>query len=61
LDTTARYARVATGMIAGIESPLDLLERTDPSRSAVPIDPDQSFRLIPITHSGRSRSVCGEV
>jgi hypothetical protein len=27
LDTTARYARVATGMIAGIESPLDLLSR----------------------------------
>ena len=26
LDTTARYTRVATGMIAGIESPLDLLE-----------------------------------
>jgi len=25
LDTTARYARVATGMIANIESPLDLL------------------------------------
>jgi integrase/recombinase XerD len=25
LDTTARYTRVATGMIAGIESPLDLL------------------------------------
>jgi len=25
LETTARYARVATGMIAGIESPLDLL------------------------------------
>ena len=25
LDTTARYARVATGMIASIESPLDLL------------------------------------
>jgi integrase/recombinase XerD len=25
LDTTARYARVATAMIAGIESPLDLL------------------------------------
>jgi hypothetical protein len=24
-STTARYARVATGMIAGIESPLDLL------------------------------------
>lgn len=28
LDTTARYARVATGMIAGIESPLDLLSRS---------------------------------
>ena len=25
LDTTARYTRVATGMIARIESPLDLL------------------------------------
>jgi site-specific recombinase XerD len=28
LDTTARYTRVATGMIAGIESPLDLLSRS---------------------------------
>jgi len=27
LDTTARYTRVATGMIARIESPLDLLSR----------------------------------
>ena len=27
LDTTARYARVATGMIAGIKSPLDLLSK----------------------------------
>ncbi|HEX8807965.1 MAG TPA: tyrosine-type recombinase/integrase [Xanthobacteraceae bacterium] len=27
LDTTARYTRVATGMIAGIESPLHLLSR----------------------------------
>jgi site-specific recombinase XerD len=27
LDTTARYTRVATGMIAGIESPLDQLSR----------------------------------
>jgi integrase/recombinase XerD len=27
LDTTARYTRVATGMIANIESPLDLLAR----------------------------------
>jgi len=25
LDTTARYTRVATGMIANIESPLDML------------------------------------
>jgi site-specific recombinase XerD len=25
LGTTARYTRVATGMIAGVESPLDLL------------------------------------
>jgi integrase/recombinase XerD len=27
LDTTARYTRVATGMIAGVESPLDLLSQ----------------------------------
>jgi integrase/recombinase XerD len=27
LDTTARYTRVATGVIAGIESPLDLLSQ----------------------------------
>ena len=27
LDTTARYTRVATGMIASIESPLDLLSK----------------------------------
>ena len=27
LETTARYTRVATGMIAGIDSPLDLLSR----------------------------------
>jgi len=35
LDTTARYTRVATGMIAGIESPLDLLSlpRKKPRRS----------------------------
>ena len=40
LDTTARYTRVATGMIANVESPLDLLraasqeaqeEQEDPS------------------------------
>src|ERR1700675_4136403 len=35
LDTTARYTRVATGMIAGIESPLDLLlqPRKKPGKS----------------------------
>src|ERR1700732_3283657 len=35
LDTTARYTRVATGMIAGIKSPLDLLSqpRKKPRRS----------------------------
>ena len=27
LDTTARYTRVATGMIAAVESPLDLLSQ----------------------------------
>ena len=30
LDTTARYTRVATGMIAKVKSPLDLL--SEPSR-----------------------------
>jgi integrase/recombinase XerD len=36
LDTTARYTHVATGMIAGIESPLDLLSqpRRKPRRSS---------------------------
>jgi integrase/recombinase XerD len=36
LDTTARYTRVATGMIAGIKSPLDLLSepRKKPRRSS---------------------------
>ena len=35
LDTTARYTRVATGTIAGIESPLDLLSqpRKKPKKS----------------------------
>ena len=33
LDTTARYTRVATGMIAGIESPLDLLSQPRKKRS----------------------------
>jgi hypothetical protein len=35
LDATARYTRVATGMIASIESPLDLLTQSHkkPGRS----------------------------
>jgi hypothetical protein len=28
LDTTGRHTRIATGMIAGIESPLDLLSQS---------------------------------
>ena len=39
LDTTARYARVATGMISAIESPLDVLcepARTSRKRSKAP-------------------------
>ena len=32
LDTTARYTRVATGMIAGIESPLDCLTLSQPPK-----------------------------
>jgi site-specific recombinase XerD len=39
LDTTARYTRVATGMIAGIESPLDLL--SEPRRKATRSRKDQ--------------------
>src|SRR5262249_33992755 len=37
LDTTARYTRVATGMIARIESPLDLLSqpRKKPARIGI--------------------------
>ena len=32
--------------------PLDIGARSGPSRSAVPIDREQSFRLIPIIRSG---------
>jgi integrase/recombinase XerD len=41
LDTTARYTRVATGMIAGIESPLDLLSqpRRKPKKSRRDLPP----------------------
>ena len=39
LDTTARYTRVATGMIAGIESPLDLLSRPRKKRKKSRMEP----------------------
>jgi integrase/recombinase XerD len=39
LDTTARYTRVATAMIAGIESPLDLLSQ--PHKKPKKISKDQ--------------------
>ena len=41
LDTTARYTRVATGMIAGVESPLDLLSqpRKKPRKSRKDLPP----------------------
>ncbi len=41
VDATARYTRVATGMIAGIESPLDLLSqpRKKPKKSRKDLPP----------------------
>ena len=36
LETTARYTRVATGIIAKIESPLDLLSQSRRKRSKNP-------------------------
>jgi site-specific recombinase XerD len=43
LDTTARYTRVATGMIASIKSPLDLLSqpRRKPGKKPDPGEKDQ--------------------
>ena len=43
LDTTARYTRVATGMIAKVESPLDLLSqpRKNPNKSKKETPPEQ--------------------
>jgi integrase/recombinase XerD len=43
LDTTARYTRVATGMIASIKSPLDLLSqpRKKPGKKSDPGEKDQ--------------------
>jgi hypothetical protein len=41
LETTARYTRVATGMIANVESPLDLLAqpRKKPRKSRKDLPP----------------------
>jgi hypothetical protein len=57
LDTTARYTRVATGMIAGIESPLDLLSqpRKKPKKSRkdqppAARGPDADLHAKPLTH-----------
>src|SRR5207245_11279907 len=49
LETTARYTRVATGMIAGVESPLDLLSqpRKKPRNSRknpLPAEPPRAGR-----------------
>jgi len=39
LETTARYTRVATGLIAGVESPLDLLSQPRKKPRKSPKDP----------------------
>ena len=39
METTARYTRVATGMIAGVESPLDLLSQPRKKRRKSREDP----------------------
>ena len=56
LDTTARYTRVATGTIAGIESPLDLLEpRRRRNKSRKDRSPAYRPRPCPVPH-WRSRT-----
>ncbi len=40
LETTARYTRVATGLIAKVESPLDELSRRVPAEEAQGQDQD---------------------
>ena len=56
LDTTARYTRVATGVIAGIESPLDLLSqpRKKPRKSRKEQPPANDPRSC-LAQSWRSR------
>ena len=50
LDTTARYTRVATGIIAGVESPLDLLSqpRKKPKKSRRDPPPGSSPPRCPV-------------
>ena len=53
--TVSRYisgTKIPSATVALKIRQLSQGERTDPFRSAVPIDPDQWFRLIPITDSG---------
>jgi len=65
LDTTARYTRVATGMIAGIDSPLDLLlqprkkpkSRKDPPHSARGATAVPSRDFVPWRFSDAGRRV----
>ena len=52
LNTTARYTRVATGMIARIESPLDLLSlpRNKPRNNGKPRRRRNGPRPCPVRH-----------
>ena len=55
LDTTARYTRVATGMIANVESPLRLHSRYGPSdRSVAQGDLCREAPTQPVTRPSRS-------
>ena len=54
LETTARSMRVATGMIAGIESPLDLLSQPrKKSKKSRKAEGDVGHRALP--HGGSRR------
>ena len=54
LDTTARYTRVATGMIARIESPLDLLSlpRNNPIIGTPPVSASCAICLALLSNKG---------
>ena len=57
LDTTARYTRVATGMIANIRSPLDLLSEP-PKTLRKPRKPSEPSERVQ-AWSAHGRSICG--